>query len=54
MLVVICGLFNGNSNGKKIIQTYDFEIFIRVQLKAIYLKNGTWLQPKTIQSLIRH
>ena len=36
---------------KKIIQAYDFKIFIRVRLKAVYLKNGTWLQPKTIQSL---
>ena len=39
---------------KKIIQAYDFKIFIRVRLKAVYLKNGTWLQPKIFQSLIRY
>ena len=32
---------------KKIIQAYDFKIFIRLRLKAVYLKNGTWLQRKT-------
>ena len=54
MFVEICELFLGNTNSKKNIQAYDFEIFIRVRLKAVYLKNGTWLQPKTFQSLIRH
>ena len=54
ILVVTCGLFNGNANSKKIIQAYDFPIFICVWLKAVYLKNGTWLQPKTFQSLIGH
>ena len=37
---------------KKVIQAYDFKIFICVRVKAVYLKNGTWLQPKTFQSLI--
>ena len=32
---------------KKIIQAYDFKIFICVRVKAVYLENGTWLQPKT-------
>ena len=54
IFVEICELFHGNTNSKKIIQAYDFKIFIRVRLKAVYLKNGTWLQPKTFQSLIRH
>ena len=31
---------------KKIIQAYDFKIFICVRVKAVYLKNGTWLQLK--------
>ena len=53
ILVVVRGLFHGNTNSKKIIQEYEFKIFIRLRLKAVYLKNGTWSQPKTIQSLIR-
>ena len=52
MLVVIYELFHGNTNSKKIIQAYNFKIFIRARLKAVYLKNGTWLQLKTFQSLI--
>ena len=39
---------------KEITQAYDFELFFRVRLKAEYLKNGTWLQPKTFQPLSKH
>ena len=41
VLVLICELFNGNTNCKKIIQAYDSKTFIRARLKAVYLKNGT-------------
>ena len=34
---------------KKTIQAYDFKIFIRVRLKAVYLKKGPGLQLKTFQ-----
>ena len=35
IFVEICELFHGNTNSKKkIIQAYDFKIFIRVRLKA--------------------
>ena len=54
IFVVVRGLFHGNTNSKEIIQAYDFKIFIRLRLKAVCLKNGTWLLPKTNQSLIRH
>ena len=54
ILVENCEIFHGNTNSKKIIQAYDFKIFIRVRLQVVHLKNGTWLQPKTFQLLIRH
>ena len=38
---------------KKIIQAYDFKIFIYVRVKAVDLKNGTWLQPKGPVTLVR-
>ena len=54
ILVEICEIFHGYTNSKQIIQAYDFKIFIRIWVKAVYLKNGNWLQPRTFQSLIRH
>ena len=41
MLAVICDYLTATLIVKKIIQAYDFKIFIGVRLKAVYLKNGT-------------